>query len=105
MSDSDSSVRMKRWRGLKALVQDAVEHGSKAIERVQKETADRPFAILEQIPEISAPAKVVHLLHDASVSGVHGMIRIVNKLVGATADVAFDAIASADPPKPPSSCP
>jgi hypothetical protein len=83
---------MKRWRGLKALVQDAVDHGSKAIERVQKETAARPFAILEQMPDIGGPAKVVHVLHDAAVTGVHGAIRVVNKVVGASADAAFDAI-------------
>ena len=44
---------MKRWRGLKSLVRDAVEHGSRAIEKVHKETADKPFLILESIPAIS----------------------------------------------------
>ena len=29
---------MQRWRGLKSLIVDAVEHGSRAVERVQKET-------------------------------------------------------------------
>ena len=26
---------MKRWRGLKSLVVDAVEHGSRAVEKIQ----------------------------------------------------------------------
>ena len=44
----------KRWRGLKTLVHDAVEHGSRGIERVQKETAATPFGILEQTYETVA---------------------------------------------------
>ena len=82
---------MKRWRGLGALVKDAVEHGSRAVERIQKETAARPFAILEMIPGIAAPALVVHVIHDATVSGVHGMVRLVNAAVGKTIDVALVA--------------
>ncbi len=86
------SENWKRWRGLKSLLIDAVEHGSRAVERVQKETAARPFAILEDLPDVGAPAKIVHAVHDVAVTGVHGAIRVVNKLVGATADVAFDVL-------------
>lgn len=95
----------KRWRGLKSLVQDAVEHGSRGIERVQKEMAATPFAILEQIPPLAVPAKGVHLIHDTAVSGVHGMIRLVNRVVGGTVDVVLDAVeehsAQAAPEEPP----
>ncbi len=38
---------LKRWRGLLALVRDAVEHSSRAVERIQLDVAERPFAILE----------------------------------------------------------
>jgi hypothetical protein len=81
----------KRWRGLKALVQDAVEHGSRGIERVQKETAAKPFAILEMIPPLAIPAKGVHEIHDTAVSAVHGVIRLVNRVVGDTLEVVLDA--------------
>jgi hypothetical protein len=37
---------MERWRGLKAIVRDSVEHGSRAVERLQKEAAKRPFDLL-----------------------------------------------------------
>lgn len=83
---------MERWRGLKSLVVDAVEHGSRAVERVQKETARRPFEILAQIPQIEVPVKGIHLIHDASVSGVHGMIRLVTQVVGGTLDVVIDVV-------------
>lgn len=91
---------MQRWRGLKSLVVDAVEHGSRAIERVQKETAARPFAILEMIPPIAAPAKVVHVIYDASVSVTHGTIRLVNSAVSGALDVVIDVVEKAgDAPK------
>jgi hypothetical protein len=82
---------MKRWRGLVALVRDAVEHGSRAVERVHLETAQRPFVILEHIPVVAGPTRVVHVIHDATVRGVHGTIRAVAHVVGATADVALRA--------------
>ena len=81
---------MKRWRGVAKLVTDAVEQGSKAVERIQKETARRPFGILEMIPAIAAPARAVHLIHDATVSGVHGAIRLVTRAVDGTVGVAFE---------------
>jgi hypothetical protein len=90
------SRQMKRWRGLGALVRDAVEHGSRAVERIQKETAARPFAILEAIPGVAGPTRVVHVIHDATVSGVHGTIRVVNHGVGAVLDGVLAAVESAE---------
>src|SRR5512132_120857 len=80
---------MERWRGLKSLLVDAVEHGSRAVERVQKETARRPFEILAKIPPLEVPVKGIHVLHDTAVGG-HGIIRLVNKAVGGTIDVVID---------------
>jgi hypothetical protein len=83
-----------RWRGLVALLRDGVEHGSRAIERIQIETARRPFVILEAIPVVAEPTRVVHVIHDATVSGVHGIVRAVAHGVGATADVLLKAAES-----------
>jgi hypothetical protein len=85
----------RRWRGLVALVKDAVEHGSRAVEKVHLETARRPFGILEHIPVVAEPTRVVHVIHDATVSGVHGIVRAVARAVGATADVALRVAESA----------
>lgn len=85
-------VAMDRWRGLKALVQDTVEHGSRAVERLQKETAKRPFDLLEQIPPLQLPVKGIREIHDVAVSGVHGVIRLVNRVAGDTLDVVLDGI-------------
>lgn len=82
-----------RLRGLLTLVTDVVHHGSRAVEKVHRETAARPFGILEALPDVIAvPARSVHLVHDVSLTATYGSIRIVNEAVRATADVAFDLV-------------
>ena len=88
---------MKRLRGLRSLVGEAVEHGSKAVEEVHKATAARTFFVLEAIPPIAKPAKVVHIVHDASLTGIYAMIRVVNRVVGKSLDVAIDVAESSEP--------
>jgi hypothetical protein len=85
-----------RLRGLRSLVEEAVEHGSKAVEHVHKATAARTFVVLEAIPPIATPARLVHVVHDVSLTSVYGMIRVVNRLVGTMLDVAID-VAEASP--------
>lgn len=82
---------LTRWRGLTALVADAVEHGASAIERIHLATARRPFAILERAPGIAAEVQTIHSVHDAIVSAVYGQVRFVTRLVGKTADAALEA--------------
>lgn len=72
----------RRLLGLRALLQDMVEHGSSAVERVHRTTADRTFAVLEAIPPVAGGAKAVHVVHDAVLTGVYGSIRLVNRAVG-----------------------
>jgi alpha-beta hydrolase superfamily lysophospholipase len=72
---------LQRWRGLSALIGDAVEHGATAVERIHMATARRPFQIIEQIPPIAVPTKLVHGVHDAIVTNTYNQIRWVNSLV------------------------
>jgi hypothetical protein len=80
-----------RWRGLVALVRDAVEGASLAIERVHKEATRRSFDLLESIPPLAAPARGIHAIHDATVAGVHGAIRLVNGAVWGVVEVVGEA--------------
>ena len=73
----------KRLLGLRALLEDVVEHGSTAVERVQRETAGRVFAVLEVIPPVAGPARGARDVHGAVLTGVYGSIRLVNRAVGA----------------------
>jgi hypothetical protein len=88
---------MQRWRGLAALVRTAVDEGSRAIERVHLDTARRPFAILEQVPLVAAPSKLVHVVHDAIVTTTYTGIRLVNGAVGKAAEVVIDQLDDAPP--------
>ena len=86
-----------RWRGLAALVADAVTHGSLAVERIQKETAARPFALLSHIEPVAPIAQVVHVAFDASVSGAHGAVRLVTRAALLAVDVTLGLMESHEP--------
>jgi hypothetical protein len=75
------------------LVGQVVDQGAAAIERVHLETARRPFAILERIPLLAAPAETVHIIHDAAASTVYAIVRIVNDAAGKTLDAVIDTVA------------
>ena len=77
-----SPTDKRRLQGLRALLQDVVEHGSTAVERVHRTTADRTFAVLEAIPPVAGVAKVARDVHGAVLTGVYGSIRQVNRAVG-----------------------
>lgn len=83
---------MKRARGLKDLVIDAVEHGSRAVEKVQIETAKVPFDLLEKITPLKVPVAGVRLVYNTSISNVHGMIRLITKVTGDTVDAVLEGI-------------
>jgi len=90
-----------QWRGLAALVVDAVTHGSVAVERLQKETVGRPLALLEKVPPIAPLSRLVHTVYDASVTGTHEAVRFVARTVGGAVDLALDlAEPTADDQKP-----
>ena len=86
---------VKRWRGLKSLVRDAVEQGASAIERVHLATAARPFAILAQLPALEEPVRGIQQVHDTLVASTYATIRTVTRAVDAVADIALDAVESA----------
>jgi len=78
-----------RWLGLSTLLTDAVEHATFAIEKIHMATAQRPFAIIERIPAISAPAELVHEVHDAIVTSTYKQIRFWNGAVQKVVQLAL----------------
>ena len=79
-----------QWKGVAALVTDAVVGGASAIERVHLAVASRPFDVLEQIPVVAAPAGMVRVVHDLSTRASYASVRGVARLVGRVVDVALD---------------
>jgi hypothetical protein len=81
-------------KGLKDLVQDAVDAGSNLIQEVHHELADRPFDLLEQVPPLRAPTRSVRVVHDVAVDAGYGLVRLINRLAGSAAELAIDALQS-----------
>lgn len=97
---------MRRAKGLTHLVEAAVEHGSRAVQRVHLGTSARTFGILEQIPGIAGPAAIVRVVHDGCTTAVYATIRGVNKVACTAVSAALDVAevargASTDAPDPP----
>ncbi len=83
---------LQQWRGLKAMLQDAVEHGSRAVQQVHLETAKRPFAVLGYLPGVGGATRAIHRIHDVAVGTTYDAVRFVNGAVGSAIDVALDAV-------------
>jgi hypothetical protein len=86
---------VKRWRGLKDLVRDAVEQGASAVERVHLATAQRPFSLLAQIPALEEPVRGIQQIHDTLVSTTYATVRTVTRAVGDVAEIALTAVEAA----------
>jgi hypothetical protein len=83
---------MNRRQGLVDLLRDGFVAGTGALERVQKETAAVPFAVLEAVPVLRAPARMVHQVHDATVTLTYAAVRVVGQAVGLGLDRALAAV-------------
>lgn len=89
---------MTRWRGLAELVQDAVHHGSLAVERVHQRVARTPLEILAIVPPLATGARRLADCQAAAIGATYHAIRGVNGTVAAIAFAVADAAeARADP--------
>ena len=82
----------QKWRGLKDLIHDGVNGASRAVERVQNETASRWFERLEAVPPLAPPVRLVRVVHDGTTGSVHAAIRLTSRLVAAAADGVITAL-------------
>ena len=79
-------------KGVKDLVEDAVHHGTTAVEKVHREVASRPFEVLESVPGLELPVRLVRAMHDTITTTVYTSIRVTNRLVGAIADEVIEVV-------------
>jgi hypothetical protein len=70
--------RWNRLRGLARLLHDGVRHGADLVEKHHRHAAAKPFRLLESIPFIAAPTRMVRGVHDAIVWLTYGSIRSIN---------------------------
>ena len=74
---------MRHWIGLAELIEDAIHHGAAAIERVHREVAHGPLAILVHVRSLAPAARVVDLIQDGIIASVYASVRGVNAAVAA----------------------
>ena len=84
------ATNIERWRGVAALLGDAVKHGATAVERVHLATARRSFTWIERVPGVGGPTQGVHAVHDAAVSTVYQSVRLVSAAVTKAVDVTLE---------------
>jgi hypothetical protein len=91
----------RRLRGLKRLIHDGVRQGADFVEKHHRHAAEKPFRVLESIPPIAAPTKVVHGIHDGVLWLSYGGIRAINQAIEVADDWLVDRLAPADDDHPP----
>jgi len=73
---------LERLDAYRALLQDAVEEGTTAVQQVHEELAARPYDSIELFPPLRPPVKLVRAAHFAAVRVAYDAIRGVNRVVG-----------------------
>jgi pimeloyl-ACP methyl ester carboxylesterase len=99
-------VPVRRLRGVKALVHDAVDATAELVGEAHEVAARWAMWVVERIEPLAEPGRVVNGVRRVSTQGVIGTIRAVNRLVEELGDAGMDALerraapAVAAPPVP-----
>jgi hypothetical protein len=79
-----------RWHGFSELVQDAVHHGTVAVEKVHQQVARAPFDVLALVPRLATGARWVADRQASAIAATYGTIRAVNAGVGEVVRLGLD---------------
>lgn len=98
-------VRMRRWRGLKALVHDAVDATAELVRDGNDAGHRQVQRVTDRIDAVAGPARVVNGVVRLGTHTTVASVQAVNRVVEALTDVALDATvvvdrAEAEPPVP-----
>lgn len=83
---------MKKIRGIKALVHDAVDKTLELVQEGHDSTARAVLRVAEQVEPLAGPARAIDALRSRSLSGVLGIIRTVNRTVETVSDAGIDLV-------------
>lgn len=83
---------LRRWRGLKALIHDAVDATTLLVGEGHDSTARTVQRVLTAIPPLAGPALLAEQVRYVTTHGVLGTIRGVNRAVEWVTDVGLDLV-------------
>ena len=83
----------KRIKGFKRLIHDGVERGAVFVEKHHRHAAEKPFRVLESIPPIAVPTRIVHRIHNGVLWLTYGSIRSINQVTEMADDWVVDRLA------------
>jgi pimeloyl-ACP methyl ester carboxylesterase len=83
---------MRRWRGLKKLIHNAVDHTTDLVEETQESVARKTLRYLDLFPPVGAPAHVVDQIRRLTSTGVFTTIHGVNQIVDFLTDLGLDTV-------------
>lgn len=81
---------MRRWRGLKALISDAVDHTTVLVEEGHESVSRSVTRALSVAPQLAEPVQTVDEVRRLTTKGVLGTVRAVNRGVEAIIDLGLD---------------
>ncbi|MCA9490779.1 MAG: alpha/beta fold hydrolase [Myxococcales bacterium] len=88
---------MRRWRGLKALVHDAVDATADLVREGNDASHRQVRRVTDRIEGIATPARLVDGVVRLGTHTTVASVQAVNRVVEALTDVALDATVSVDP--------
>lgn len=77
-----AKMTIQQIRGLKDLIQDAVDVGVQETAQVHQAIARQPYALLEKITVVAAPVRTVGRVQEAIIGGIYQSIRTANQIAG-----------------------
>ena len=86
---------LRQLRGVKDLLEDAIEAAAVHIGAAQKQMPRRPYRLLARIEPIAVPVRTIEEVHLHITDGIYFSIRLGNRLVGIVAGLALDRFADA----------
>jgi len=81
---------IRRWRGLKSLVHDAVDATTDLVDLGHESTSRAVTSVTDRIEPVREPARLVDGVRRVTTRGVLGTIRGVNRAVAVVTDAALD---------------
>lgn len=80
---------LKRIRGLKTLVFDAVEETTNLVQKTHESVSDKTLRYAQIVEPVAAPAETVHKVQRITATGVYTTIKLVNRGIDKITDAGY----------------